>query len=245
MAYYNPINEQNNAVFTIDGRLRHLPILRAWKNSSSVYWINPSFPVEAMQFKVGNADMTAWAATLPMCFHPKRGLWRVYIPGKYFTGRYETRYEVSVTDEYGNRHVAGDGLLRVYASAIPDGTPSSPESQCYAMFPDGKCRAITITEDDTGAPIFSVGEEMSIEDGFDESLAKPIYAYNNATGFYHVVNCLIDEADEPALSLDEKPSDGGEDTFVLDGKTGFFHRIEAGEDESGYLVLKTGEGISA
>ena len=242
----NPLNEQNNAIIALDGSHRRLPIITAWANSSSVFWVLPSFPTTAMQFKVGNADKTAWAATLKMCFHPKRGLWRIYIPGRYFTGRYETSYEIVVADEYGNRHVSGEGVLRVYASAIPDKNDSpseSPSENCYARFPDGKYRAVTVTEDEAGAPVFSIGAE--VDGAAFEGEPKRIYAYNNATGLYHEVQSLVDEAGEASLSIVDEPSEDGEDCYVLNPATGFYHRIEVATDEAGELAMKTGEGKKA
>lgn len=240
----SPLNEQCDGIITVDGSLRHLPILRAWGNSSAVYWVDPAFPTEAMEFKVGNADMTAWAATLRMCFHPKRGLWRVYVPGRYFTGRCETRYKIVAQDERGSRHVAGEGVLRVYSGGIPDRNDSPveyPAANCYAKFPDGKWRVVTVSEDEAGAPVFSIGGEVVSDAEFEGGQPSQIFAYNNATGLYHAVTAFIDEAGEPSLSLDEEPCADGEDCFVLDPATGFHRRIEAAADEAGCLTLRTGE----
>ena len=107
---------------------------------------------------------------------------------------------------------------------------------CYATFPDGKVRDITVTEDYTGVPIFTVG---GIIVGANPDTA-PIYAFDNSTGFYHLVTTFIDGAGEPMLSVAEEPSDEGTATYVRDA-SGFYRRMDCFEDSSGKMALRTGE----
>ena len=227
------MREQNDGMVTLDGSLERLPILRAWVNSSAVYWVNPSYPATGMIFLVGNADMSGWAAQLAMTCHPQRGLWRVYVPGKAFTERSETRYRIVSLDEDGARHVEGEGIFRVCSGSIPDAADST--ETCRATFPDGKVREVIVSEDSTGTPIFVVGD--AVEGATPD--VRPIYAFDNATGFFHLVTAFIDETGEPMLSVADEPSEGGEETFARGGG-GFYYRVDCGEDEAGAMALKTG-----
>lgn len=227
------MREQNDGTVVLDGSLQRLPILRAWVNSSEVYWAKPSYPATGMIFLVGNADMNGWAAQLAMTCHPKRGLWRVYVPGAAFTARYETRYRIVSLDENGARHVEGEGILRVFDGAIPDVADST--ETCLATFPGGEVREVTVREDSTGTPIFSVG---GVVQGADADV-RPIYAFNKATGFFHLVTAFVDEVGEPMLSVADEPSEGGEETFAR-GDSGFYYRVDCAEDSAGAMMLQTG-----
>lgn len=228
------LREQNDGMVVLDGTLSRLPILAAWVNSSAVYWVRPAYPATGMTFMVGDADSDGWAARIAMTCHPVRGLWRVYVPGKTFTKRCETRYRIVSVDDSNCRHVDGEGILRVYTGGIDD--ISDSVENCYATFPGGAVRAVTVAQDETGVPVFSVGE---VVEGA-ESDVKPIYAYNKATGFYHLVTAFVDEAGEPMLSVADDPADaGGRATFVRDA-SGFYHRVECAEDTAGAVMLQTG-----
>jgi hypothetical protein len=228
------MREQNDGMVSLDGTLSQLPILKAWTNSSAVYWVKPSYPATGMMFMVGNEAMDGWAAILSMTLHPKRGLWRVYVPGAAFGGRYETRYKIVSLDGEGAKHVEGEGILRVYAGKIADVTPQGEVSE--VAFPDGEVRKVTVAEDSTGEPVFSIGDV--VEGATAE--ARPIYAYNKATGFFYLVTPFIDEVGEPMLSVADKPSDDGFDCFVKDASGFYFRRIDCFEDETGEMALQTG-----
>ena len=227
------MREQNDGMVVLDGSLQRLPILRAWVNSSEVYWVKPSYPATGMLFMAGNADMSGWAAQLAMTCHPKRGLWRVYVPGAAFTARCESRYRIVSLDENVARHVEGEGILRVFDGAIPDVADST--ETCLATFPGGEVREVTVKDDSTGTPIFSVGE---VVEGA-EADARPIYAFNKATGFFYLVTAFVDEAGEPMLSVAEEPSEGGEETFAR-GESGFYYRVDCAVDSTGVMALQTG-----
>ena len=229
----NGFHEQCDGVVTLDGSHKRLPILSAWANSSAVYWINPQAPATAMFIKVGNANKDGWNCSLKAYFHPKRGMYRVYVPGKYFTGHYETVYQIVEVDENDSRHISGEGALRVYKSSIQEA--EEIQIVACAKWPDGLVREIKIREDETGAPVFSIGEVVEKEISQGE-----IYAFNNATGQFHLVTTFFDEVDEPMLTVSETPVNGGFDQFVADAN-GFYRRIECEEDDSGSMTLQTGE----
>lgn len=229
------MREQNNGIVVLDGDCgMRLPILDAWVNSSAVYWFRPSFPVTGMTLMVGNSGADGWAARVAMHYHAERGLWRAYVQGRNFKVRSETRYKVVAVDEYGARHVGGGGILRVYDGAIPD--VEEWTETCLAAFPDGVVRKVEVKEDETGEPIFTIGQ--AVEGA--EADAGTVYAYNRATGFYYRVTPFIDSAGEPMLSVADKPSPGGDDCYAK-GTSGFYYRIECAEDSSGAMALQTGE----
>lgn len=230
------MREQNNGIVALDGSLQRLPILEAWTNSSAVYWAKPSYPATGMVFLVGNAAMDGWAAQLTMTLHPQRGLWRVYVPGEAFTEHCETRYQIVSLDSEGMRHVEGEGILRVYKGAVP--SVADTVQNCYATFPGGEVREVTVRNDSTGTPVFSVG---GVVEGADAD-ERPIYAFNKATGFYYLVTPFVDDAGEPSLSVADEPSEGGDETFVRDA-SGFYHRVECAADAAGAMALQTGEAI--
>ena len=229
----NGFHEQCDGVISTDGSYKRLPILSAWSGSSAVYWINPQAPATELDIKIGNSDKSGWNCSLKAYYHPKRELYRVYVPGKYFTGHYETVYQIVEVYENDSKHVLGEGALRVYKSAI-QGIAESQIVAC-AKWPDGHVREITIREDETGAPVFSIGEVVEKEISHGE-----IYAYNNATGQFHLVTTFFDEVDEPMLTVSETPVNGGFDQFVPDAN-GFYRRIECAEDDSGSMTLQTGD----
>lgn len=228
--------EQNNGIVIIDGTTKRLPMLTAWKNSSSVYWVKPEYLASEMYFKVGSADGKSWAANISMFCHARRGLFRAYVPGLHFAGgRYETKYQIVTIDEEGCEHVSGEGVIRVFDSSIGEYAPFHVVAR--AGWPDGNVREITITEDETGAAIFTVG---GIVEG--EAPQGEIYAHENSSGQFHLVTTFIDEVGEPMLSVSENPVNGGFDQFVADG-SGFYRRIECATDESGSTTLQTGDKI--
>lgn len=231
------MREQNDGMVVLDGTLQRLPILTAWVNSSAVFWVRPSYPATGMIFLVGDAKAETWAAQLAMTLHPMRGLWRVYVPGAAFAERSETRYRIVSLDDQGSRHVEGEGIFRVYSGKIPDIADST--DNCMATFPDGKVRAVMVKEDSTGTPIFAVGD---VVDDADADV-RPIWAFNKATGFFHLVTAFFDDAGEPMLSVAEEPSEGGEDTFVR-GVSGFYYRVDCAVDTSGTMMLQTGGMIA-
>ena len=227
------MREQNNGIIVLDGSLGALPILPAWTNSSAVYWVKPSFPVTGMAFLVGNAAADGWAAQVEMVYHPQRGLWRAYVPGSVFTAHCETRYMIVSIDGECMRHVEGEGILRVHTGAF-HGVADTVRN-CYIAFPDGKVRDVAVTEDSTGAPIFTVGGVVEAAPGD----VRPAYAHNNATGRFYLVSAFIDETGAPMLSVADEPSDGGEDTYVRD-ESGFYRRMDCATDDAGATMLQTG-----
>lgn len=226
-------NEQCDAMISPDGSYKRLPIISAWANSSAIYWINPLAPATALFIKIGNADRTGWNCSLKAYYHPKHELYRVYIPGKYFTGHYETVYQIVEVDENDSRHVFGEGILRVFKGSIQE--VSDGQIVAWAKWPDGLVREIAIREDDVGAPVFSVGKIVDKEVSLGE-----IYAHNNATGQFHLVTTFFDDVGEAMLAVSETPVNGGFDQFVAD-EGNFYRRIECGTDSSGFTTLKTGD----
>ena len=230
------MREQNNGIVVLDGSLQRLPILTAWVKSSAVWWFRPSYPALGMSVKVGNAGANGWVADVKMTCHPERGMWRAYVHGSRFSERCETRYKVESVDELGARHVEGEGILRVYDGAIPDAEDGT--ELCIAAFPDGTVREVTVAEDETGTPSFVIGNPVE-GSNWD---SKPIYAFNNATGYFHLVTAFIDEAGEPMLSVAEEPSSGGYESYARDA-SGFYRRVECARDESGATMLQTGKVV--
>ena len=230
-------NEQCDAVISLDGSHKRLPIVSAWANSSAVYWINPQAPATALYVKIGNANKSGWNCSLKAYYHPKRGMYRVYVPGKYFTGHYETVYQIVEVDDGDARHVLGEGALRVYRSAIQDQADEIRE--CCASFPDGKCRRISISYDDTGAPVFDV----SVDSFVSGVLPGPLFAYDKAKGAFFRVTGVIDESGTPTLDVAQEPADDGERKYFHDPKTGFYRPMDAAEDSSGVESLVTGDQI--
>ena len=232
------MREQNDGIVVLDGDCGRLPpILDAWVNSSAVYWFRPPFPATGMTLMVGSARADGWAAKVKMYCHPKRGLWRAYVPGRTFTVRSETRYKVVALDEHGMRHVCGEGILRVYDGSVPD--VEEYTAKCLAAFPDGTVREVTVAEDEAGEPSFVVGNPV---DGASAS-AGPIYAYNKASGFFHAVTAFFDEAGEPMLAVADEPSAGGFESYAKDS-SGFYRRVECAEDDAGEMALQTGEVVA-
>ena len=238
----NPFREQNNGVIAPDGTSKRLPILHAWQGSSAVYWVVPAYPPSGMQFKVGSPDKGGWQAALSMSYHRKRGMWRVYVPGRNFRGHYETIYRLVSFDGEGGRHVEGEGVLRVHAGLIPDGNDDIVVTS-HVLFADGKWRKITVSEDESGAPTFVVGGVATSTEDFDETPKRP-YAYNKATGMFHEISGVIDEVGEAVLVVSETPIEsGGDATFALDEKTNLYYRLETVVDESGEVAVVAGETV--
>lgn len=239
----NCLREQCNGIITVDGTKKSLPIVEAWCGSSSVYWVNPSFPVNGMLLKIGNPDKSGWFDTIPLYYHPERGMWRAYVPGTYFRCHAETAYKIVAIDEYDRRTVAGEGILRVYGGSIHDimdDPLESPEIQCYAPFSDGSWRKVTVTEDVFGETVFRIGEK-AVDVGQFEQTPKDLYAYNKARGVFFSVSGKIDEVGEPTLYCSDTPSTFGEQSFALDDASKFYYRIEATIDEVGETILKVGD----
>ena len=226
--------EQNNGYVALDGSQRQLPILEAYVGSSSVYWFKPEYAAAEMSLRIGDARKISWSEPIRMSCHPKKGLFRVYVPGANFKQRCETYYQVITVDENGNKHISGEGIIRIYSSHISEVVDESIVA--YAWFPDDKARSVTITEDEVGAPIFTIGDVVDAPIG----KLQTIYAFNKATGFFHIVSTFFDDVGEPMLSVSEEAIEGGADRFVLD-ESGFYRRIECAEDDSGSMMLQTGE----
>ena len=236
-----PFREQNNGLIVLNSAYRRLLILEAWRRSSSVYWIRSPFPATALQFKVGKADKSEFAVILNAQNHPSRGLWRVYVPGRYFTDRCETAYKIVATDEYGNRTTCGEGILRVFSGTISDiEEEESTSEECYAKFSDGKWRKVTIGEDEVGALVFEVSTDAIDESHFEKVPANP-YAYNKAYGTFHAVSGFIDESGSPYIEIEQSPSAAGSETFAKDERTGFYFRIESFTDEAGAMAPQVGD----
>lgn len=230
----NPIREQNNGIVSIDGTFRRLPILNAYVNSSSVYWFRTGFPYERLVLKVGNEDKTRWIAICKATYHASCGMYRVYVSPKYFPRHCETAYQVSAIDDKGSKSILGEGILRVYSSAIDE---QERKIDCKAKFPDGEWHVITVSEDECGAPVFTVGE-VAEEPPEDE---VELYAWDNSRGYYFKVVAQIDEVGVRILALDQTPHESGEETFARDEATGFFRRIEGVKDDAGVETLVVGE----
>lgn len=235
------LNEQNDGLVRLDGTQLRLPPLSAWVRSSAAFWFRPPFPCPAMSFKLGNADGTAYAATLAMTLSPPHGLWRAYVPGSFFTAHCETRYKVVCVDSSGGHHVCGEGILRVQGDAIPDSEdePISGEG-CYVQFPDGKWRKVTVFTDAAGEMSFLVEQDGFASDEFENTPTKP-FAYEKASGLYYALSGFIDEAGEAYLAISSDGVSGQSGAFALDPKTGLYHRVETVRDEVGEMAPAVGE----
>lgn len=227
--------EQCNGVIALEGSGRPLPILKSWRGSSSVFWIKASYPTAGMVFRVGNGDKTGWAASLKMTYHRKRDMWRVYIPARYFIGRYETAYRVVSYDSEGDMHVEGEGILRVCSGIIPD-INEDVSFTTFVKFDDGKYRSVSVSEDESGALTFSVGAVSVVSSQFDTLPDSP-YAYNRSTGLFYALHGTVDDAGAAVLYVDEEGVEIGEETFVLDEATKLYYRLESVTDEVGVNVL--------
>ena len=219
------LNEQNNGLVRLDGTHLQLPTLSAWQGSSAVFWVRAPFACLAMSFKVGNADGSAYAATLAMTLSPPHGLWRAYIPGRFFTTPCETRYKVVCKDSCGERHVCGEGILRIQGGAIPDAEDGPVSSDgCFVQFPDGKWRKVTVFTDAAGEMSFLVEQDGFVSDDFADAPTQP-YAYEKASGLYYALSGFIDEAGEAYLAISPDGVSGQAGAFALDPKTGLYHRV--------------------
>ena len=230
------MREQNNGIVTLDGSGRALPILTAWSRSSAVFFFNPSHQFTELTLKVGDAEAKTWAGSFKGTWHWSSRMFRVYVPGRVFTKRCETVYQVMAVDDNGSRHVCGEGKLRVNESAIHE---DEPTKDCIAFFEaDGKWRKVVVTEDESGHPAFAVGD---VTDAPGEQ--TDIYAFDNAQGFYFKVSGMFDELNQPILALDDTPLGDGKETFVKDEATGFYRRMDAERDTSGHETLVVGEKV--
>lgn len=237
----NYLNEQNNGVITLDGTLRALPMLSAWRRSSAVYWVRPPFPCLAMIFKVADVAGETFVATLSMQYHATRGMWRVYIPGTYLHDKGEMIYKVVCWDGEKARHVCGEGILRVYGGLVADAADEPMEADgCFAFFPDGKWRRVSVFVDEVGEMAFSVAQNGYATIEFGAPPTTP-YAYNPVTGLYYAVSGFVDEAGEAYLSVASEGVEGQNSAFAKNDTTGFFYRVEAGVDEVGEAILSVGK----
>ena len=237
----NFLKEQNNAMITLTGTVDPLPIQEVWKRSSAVFWIESAFPCQAMQLKIGAEDKSKYKVSITALYHPKRGLWRVYIPGKYFTAKCETYYKIVGVDEYGNRSVCGEGLLRIREGKIYDFEDESiTTDECFAFFPDGKWRKVSVSTDNTGELVFVVEQNGIPPIEFEHEPAKP-YALNKATGLHYEVSGFVDESGEAYLCVAADGVQGKDDAFAKDDATGFYYRVESFADEVGEPSLKVGD----
>lgn len=237
----NCLREQNNGVVTLDGTLRALPMLSAWRHSSAVYWARPPFPCVAMAFKIADSAGETFIATFPMQYHALRGLWRVYIPGTYFQSKCETVYKIICTDEMSARHVCGEGILRIHGGAIADSADEPMKADgCFAFFPDGKWRRVSVFVDEAGEMAFAVTQEGFATVEFNAPPTTP-YAYNPATGLYYAISGFVDDSGEAYLSVSSEGVDGRDSAFAKNDATGFYYRVEAGVDEAGETILSVGK----
>ena len=220
-----------------------LPILCAWRNSSTVYWFESPFPATWMKLRIADPDKGSFSTTVNGIYHPKRGLWRAYVPSKTFHKRMETEYKVVLGDETDSRTVAGSGILRVGSNVfedLEDDVDQSASTTCHILFPDGKWRKMSVFEDDSGALSFSVSDEAVDSSMFERPPSQP-FAYSQVTGKFHAVTGFIDSSGTASASCAEEGVLSGEESFALDEKTGVFYRLDAVVDESGTIALKVGE----
>lgn len=231
------MKEQNNGYVVIDGSLRDLPILNAWANSSSVYWIRPEFPCEELYFLVGNAEKTKWNCKVKASYRPKHDMFKVYVPQTAFEEPCETYYRVVCVDDKGGRHVQGEGKLRVCKAGIIG--VNDVVRVCLAFFEqDAKWRKVTISTDESGNPAYNV--EKTPTDV--EIVPFDLYAYNKSSKQYFKVTGEISDDGECSLVVDNEPTEEGVGkVFVSDTDTGFYRLMEAVSDEAGANALVAGE----
>lgn len=235
------LNEQNNGFVRLDGTQLRLPTLTAWRLSPSVYWFRLGYPCAAMSFKAGNADGAEYGEAVAMAFDPARELWRAYVPGRIFAAPCETYYKVVCWDEYGRRHVCGEGVFRVQGGALrdPDEEPLEADG-CFVPFPDGKWRRVTVFTDAAGELSFLVEQRGFASDEFTDAPSQP-FAYEKASGLYHALTGFVDASGEAYLAVSSGGVTGRSGAFARDEKTGLYHRVETVRDEAGEMASVVGE----
>jgi len=230
------MNQQNNGMVVLDGTLRDLPILRAWANSSSVYWVKPSFICDKMFMKVGNSEKSGWTATANGTYHPEYGMFKFYVDGKAFARHCETAYRIVAIDDKGCRTVCGEGVLRVSTPTIKD--VNDDVRTCIVKFDDGVCREVIIENDTSGVPSFVI-LETAVQVDADP---KTLYAYDKEKKQYFALLGVTVEGNL-TLELSETGTTGKDETFVIDKTSGFYRRMEAVEDDTQVEVLEAGSEI--
>lgn len=228
------MKEQNNGIVVIDGTLRELPILNAWINSSSVFWVKAEFVCEQIFMKIGKSDKSGWSATVSGRYHPEYGMFRFYVPCRAFTDVCETAYRLVCIDDNDSRHVGGEGKLRVRKPKIVD--VNDAVRSCLVKFDDGKCREVVIDDDNVGVPVFTVLEEIvKVEED------PPIlYSYDKGKRLYFALYGVTVDG-ELTLELSQEGEEDKGDSYVVDRSSGFYRKVESVEDDVGVEVLVSGD----
>lgn len=228
------MKEQNNGIVVLNGTLRELPILNAWINSSSVYWVKTNSVRDKVFLKIGNSDKSGWTATSEGRYQPGWGMYRFYVPPKSFIKTCETVYRIITVDDKGNRHVEGEGKLRVAKPMITD--VNDEIRTVIVKFDDGKCREVYVELDSSGTPTYVIMENTVA----CEYEPEVVYSHNKQSGLYHALMGKVGK-EGVYLELDEKGKTGEDMSFVRDEDSGFYRRVESVTDSAGVEVLDSGE----
>lgn len=216
---------------------KRLPIVEAWANSSHVMHVITDCVMASVTVKVGDPIEQKFRAGVEGIFHPVQNYWHFYLPKSNFRAG-EAFYKVVASDMEGNRHVLGEGVLRVYKSLFDDASDGDGAEEAYdnayVKF-DNAWYAIRVSKDDGGALCFDVVGTTS----HPEDATGTPYAYCPKDGLYHAIRVERDEVGELMLTVDSMGEEG-EGAFAI-GTDGFYHRIEAVEDGAGGLALQVGE----
>jgi len=238
-----PINEQSNGFVVADGSRKELPILEAWKRSSSVYWVWIPPHCQSVIFKVGNRNRTGFSISIRMEFHPKRNLWRAYIPGRYLTEKAETVYKIVGSDENGSREVLGEGVFRIHEGTAEDYEDEVyTADECYVLFDDQLWRRVTVSEVTGGAKVLTV-ERDGIHPSVFEKVPHQPYALNLANSLYYAIGGTVGSSGVPVLTVSQTGASNKSASSARDDSTGFRYRIEAETTQSQTVVLKVGNRI--
>jgi len=234
------MTEQHNGMIVVDGSGRELPILRAWINSSAVYYVKAGFRYQAMFFCVGSPDKTKWSGKVLGSYDVTTDMFEFYVPCEMFTESCETFYRVLALDDNGRRTVCGEGKLRVNTVRIKDFNDEIRKNLVY-FEADSAWRNVVIEYDDSGAPTFAVeNDPTEVPVGV---YPKEVFAYDASKGKFFKVYGSIDETGTPIVNVSQTPEGDGFDSFIYNTGTGFYHRAEAFEDEYHVESLQVGEAV--
>jgi len=234
------MTEQCNGIVVVDGSGRELPILRAYVNSTSVYYAKMGFQYQTCYLCIGNADKSKWIGTVLGAFDISTGMFKFYVPGENFRNVGETAYRIIAIDDYGRRTVCGEGKMRIGKVRIEDINDKVRDNLVY-FSEDGKWRRVVVVNDDTGTPTYNVVHEP--EEPPKGVLPGTLYAYDGAKDKFFEISGYVDSVGEFALALSDTPSASGHEDFIYDTVTGFYRRAEAFEDDVHVESLSIGDSI--
>lgn len=219
-----------------------LPLVEAWLNSTHIMLVFPDAAFGKVGVKVGDAEAKAYQPTEWGVYHPQMNYWYFYLPKSLFVAAGETAYKVVAEDLEGNRHVCGEGVLRVYSGMIDDPADEAGNKDATSVAYvscDGVWYALNVADDESGSLHITLQTQVGAP--ASEVSGTP-YAYCRRTGLFHAVTAFKDEAGKVALQVEENGVEGDLASFAYDPATGLYYRVEVETDESGVSALELGEG---